>query len=355
MIEYKVATKSEYILINDFYNRIHKTNRTIEQFNWEFNEGPKGNGIYIYAWDTEEKQVVGTQGAILLDVVDQEGTKILTAKSEDTLVDPNYRGKNIFNNMYDMLFEKCIERGVFSIWGFTTAIKPFIKMGFEVPWSHSQTLIVNKIIPAYKHLVSLNPANNLKSKIKIFGLVTFSKLTSFKVISKKINGFEIIKNQELGVENLLMTIIKSDSKPVYCLDQNAEYQKWRMFNNPHFYKVESYSIYKDKAVYGTFVANITKENTAYISQSILSSNLTSNEKTEFIQYCTSALFKSGITVIRNWNFNHTKYNQDELNNYIKSGYIHLERGVPFVWKKLNENKLNPENFIVFRTASEGTI
>ena len=44
------------------------------------------------------------------------------------MVDPQYRGQNIFNNIYDFLFEKCLESGINVIWGYTAAKKPFQKI-----------------------------------------------------------------------------------------------------------------------------------------------------------------------------------------------------------------------------------
>ncbi len=143
MINYVVATEEDYKSINDFYNRLHNSDRSIEQFRWEFHNGPVMTGIYIIAKDTEKDTVIGSQAVIPINLVTANGEIILSGKSEDTLVDPNYRGKRIFNNMYEMLFDECTKAGINYIWGFTTAKKPFLKMDFEIPWSHSQTLIVN--------------------------------------------------------------------------------------------------------------------------------------------------------------------------------------------------------------------
>ena len=51
MVTYRLATPDDYEKINSFYNRIYQSNRTIEQFLWEFNDGPFGRSIYVIAED----------------------------------------------------------------------------------------------------------------------------------------------------------------------------------------------------------------------------------------------------------------------------------------------------------------
>jgi GNAT superfamily N-acetyltransferase len=200
MIEYIVATENDYQAINDFHNRLYQKNRTIEQFRWEFHDCPARTGIYIIAKDTEKNTVIGTQAVIPIELITDKGEIILSGKSEDTLVDPEYRGKRIFNNMYEMLFDECTKAGINYIWGFTTAKKPFRKMNFEIPWDQAQTLMVNKIIPAYKYFSSLNAKNSFKDKIKILALSYISKIKTLTVKKiKSINGYDIRNEKALDV------------------------------------------------------------------------------------------------------------------------------------------------------------
>src|ERR1035437_8870639 len=132
MVIYKQAKEDDYKKINDFFNKIYSANRTIEQFYWEFHNAPAGRAIYIIAED--DGKIIGTQCAIPIYLENSIGEKILSGKSEDTLVDPLYRGQNIFYKLYDVLFEKCLENKIKILWDFTTAYKPFKKMGFEIPY-----------------------------------------------------------------------------------------------------------------------------------------------------------------------------------------------------------------------------
>jgi len=356
MIEYLIATEKDYKDINNFYNRLHNSNRTIEQFRWEFHDGPVMNGIYIIAKDTEKNIVIGSQAVIPINLITADGTIILSGKSEDTLVDPNYRGKRIFNNMYEKLFEECTKTGINYIWGFTTAKKPFLKMDFEIPWSHSQTLIVNNPIESYKYLASLNKNNTLIDKTKILGLSMVSKLKGFslKAISKN-SGYEIKEEKALNVLDLTKEVIQKNGDDSFGIYQDEAYQKWRFYNNPNLETIDSFTITHNGRLVGTFISNTNKEKIAYIAQCLLSPSLSPEAKKEFISYCTLQLYNNGVHLIRNWNFIHTPINNQEIKDFEASGYIHLERGVPFVWKTQIDKGLSVSNFVISRIASEGTI
>ncbi|MFZ1676711.1 MAG: GNAT family N-acetyltransferase, partial [Saprospiraceae bacterium] len=129
----------------DFYNLINNDNRDKEKFLWEFYNAPAGKAIYVIAKDADTQKIIGSQCAIPVDLITQTGDIIHTGKSEDTLVHPDYRGLNIFENMYSMLFEKCRESGIKYLWGFTSAKKPFLRLGFTIPFDHSQSLMVLNI------------------------------------------------------------------------------------------------------------------------------------------------------------------------------------------------------------------
>ena len=58
MVNYRLAEEKDYESINAFYNKMYSASRTIEQFYWEFHNGPFGAAIYVVAVD--EDKIVGT-------------------------------------------------------------------------------------------------------------------------------------------------------------------------------------------------------------------------------------------------------------------------------------------------------
>src|SRR5882757_10267707 len=92
--------------VNEVYNSAYGNIRPRAFFEWEFLHAPSGRAVYVIAEDLERKgnKVIGRQSAIPLYFVNGAGHRILTAKSEDTFVHPEYRGHKLFDKMYDILF-----------------------------------------------------------------------------------------------------------------------------------------------------------------------------------------------------------------------------------------------------------
>ena len=63
-------------------------------------------------------RAVGIQALIPIAMIDAKEV-FWTAKLEETLVDPAYRGSRVFIQMYEKLFRYAEEHGLVSIWGFT--------------------------------------------------------------------------------------------------------------------------------------------------------------------------------------------------------------------------------------------
>lgn len=85
-------------------------------------------GILVGAWDGA--RLAGTQGFIPT-AAKLGGEEVLSVKSELTLVDSRYRGQGLFDGMYKLGLELCAAAGIACAWGFTSAVKPFQKAGFD--------------------------------------------------------------------------------------------------------------------------------------------------------------------------------------------------------------------------------
>ena len=84
---------------------------------------------YLFASFDNEK-VIGCEGYISYNLL-KDGEKILTHRSERTYVDPNYRGKKIFENLIKNCDKSAVKDQSLFCWGATSALKPFAKAGFE--------------------------------------------------------------------------------------------------------------------------------------------------------------------------------------------------------------------------------
>ena len=339
MVTYRLADSEDYEKINAFYNRFYNTDRTTEQFWWEFHNCPFGKSIYVIAEDNGK--IVGTNCVIPIDIITSDKKIIRSGKSEDTLVAPQYRGQRIFYNIYDFLFNKCKEANIQVIWGFTSAKKPFKKLGFEIPYDHQQGLAVNHIWKSYRYLASLNNKNKTIDKIKILGLCLLSKakitgtLNLFKKTTlqiEKVNKF-VSNVDELILENL-MKVNNS-----FAIHQTSDFQEWRIYDNPNYFKTHTYCVHQNKKLVALVIFNSHQNSIAYVCQSTFRSELAHVEKVKILRSVTKMLFNEGITLIRTWSF-HTNS---------------LNRGIGLVWKELGDTGLKPEKFILSRIATQGTI
>ncbi|SFT91231.1 Acetyltransferase (GNAT) domain-containing protein [Lishizhenia tianjinensis] len=354
MVTYRIATPDDYENINNFHNRIYKKNRTMEQFYWEFHNGPFGASIYVIAED--EGKVVGTNCVIPIDLITAENKIIRSGKSEDTLVDPDYRGQKIFYKIYDFLFEKCREANIEVIWGFTAAKKPFKNLEFEIPFDHQQSLAVNKIWKSYLYLAGLNPQNKFMDKLKIFGLCTLSKFKTLGKLGTNKSKFDIKVYDTLteGVDELIFEGLQQ-SRENFAILQSANFQQWRIYDNPNYFKTHTYGIYEQEKLIALMVFNSHENGIAYLCQASFRGKLSDTEKANIIKSVTARLFKSGISAVRTWMFDTNPLNKEEAELFQTAGYVHLNRGIGFVWKELTQTGVNPKNFIVSRMATQGAI
>lgn len=349
--------------VNEFHNSIYKDDRDVSKFVWEFHNAPAGPAIYVIAKDVNTQKIVGTQCAIPIELVTGKGNKILTAKSEDTLVHPDYRGLNIFENMYNLLFDECKKAGIQTIWGFTAARKPFIRLGFETPYSHSQSLMVVNILSSYSYLSGLNPKNTFFSLMKISGLCVLSKINSIKRIfisEKAFQGILLSEDKKLVNDNTFLIQSILDKFPdSFMIDQNSGFMTWRFTENPYPNKLFSISYSKGSEEIANLVFNHHKNGVWYLVQDLYSKNITQIQRVAIFNKAIRLLLASRnnkVKLVRTWDFSHNDYNRQEVAIRKKNGFIHLNRGIYFVWKDLTgTNQLKSENFILSRIASQGVI
>jgi len=342
--------------VNEFYNFIYSNNRSKEEFEWEFFSAPAGKAIYIIAQDTDTKKIVGIQSAIPITLITADNITILSAKSEDTLVHPDYRGLKIFEQMYELLFALCIEEKIEYIWGFTNAKKPFIRLGFTIPYNHSQSIFVVNPLPSYHYLAALNEKNGIVSNVKIFMLCLFAKTKSLaRNWSKKSTDeytFLVSEKPEVSANNL-GTIIDEG----FMIDQNSAYVDWRIKNNPYHKVVFQVTAYLKNQVVGTIYFNQHKNGVWYLIDDKYDLNVSQEDRVMLFHHAIRLLKKQHkVSLIRTWDFTHNAFGTDEIKVRTEVGFYHLDRGMSFVWKSLKEvDSLNVTDFILSRIASQGVI
>ena len=361
-IAISILNNSDIPEVIQFYNRIYKENRNEEKFKWEFFSAPAGKAIYIIAKDADTQKIIGSQCAIPIELITDKGEIILTGKSEDTLVDPDYRGLQVFEKMYALLFEKCRENGIKYLWGFTSAKKPFLKLGFSIPYDHSQSLMVIGILSAYRYLSALNSKNTFTSLSKIMGLCILAKFASYKRLIVGWKSPDKKFTSSLNDKSLLFdehNLVPTKRYNGFWIKQDSTFLLWRIAKNPYHDKIcNVYFLMKSKVV-ADLHFNHHKNGVWYLVNEAYSDVLTEKEKSILFNRSIELLLqkeKSAIKLIRTWDFTHNKHGRDEIKLRQKSGFVHLDRGISFVWKSLDDKEtLKATDFNLSRMASQGTV
>jgi len=353
----RLLEEHELHLANTFFNKIYNTNRLQKAFDWEFIDCPNGKAIYVAAIDDSiltETKIVGIQCAIPLMMLTSKGNKILTAKSEDTLVDPNYRGQDIFNKMYYLLFEECAKVNIKFIWGYTPAYKPFVKLGFNLDIKVQQLFVI-KPLQAFHFLTSLNSKNNFSSKIKILCLCFASKLLSTKLVFQRKYNFNFSISTDI-IESFTTqnSYFNNDENEQLFLLQNQEYFDWRIKNNLYSNSYESIDFIDENKNKSAQIIINKKGNVGYIEQVLFDNQLLKKEKLEILNTSVKILCKKDISLIRFLAFDANPTNKLEVELLQHIGFIKINRGNWFVWKGLDEKiNFSPNAVIQSRLYTKG--
>lgn len=353
-IEVRLARDDEYERINDLYNKAYGNIRPFQHFRWEFMDGPAGKAIYIIAVDKDKDQIVATQCAIPLYMSGPAGERILTAKSEDTYVDPAYRGLKIFDRLYEVLFKECKAAGIQTIWGFTYALKPFRKVGFDIPYSQLQGVYVNDIMKAYGILAGLNAENKLKQKLMIAGLCIASRLKAV-VSSTATDGYTI--HEELIRDKASAYPKQEWQNGTYTLWQDATYTQWRITDNPYPNEYHELTISRpDGTAVANVLVNVRRNGSGYIEQIILRDGTTAADVKAAARAAIAHLKKAGVSLIRFWGFDYNEPLRREVSILEGCGFIFIRKGTGFVWYDYNKDNaamIDPMRIHISRIYTQG--
>lgn len=361
-IEYSLLKSEDIDQVIDFYNSVHNSKRDRAKFEWEFSKSDAGESIYVIARDIKTQKIIGTQAAIPYLLETSGGDLILSAKSEDTLLDSKYRGLKIFDNMYSELILECQKRGICFLWGFTSAIKPFAKIGFEIPFVHSQTVLVFDILNSFYHLSSLNKNNNLYLKMKILGLSFFSKL-KFLVYNTFLNTrypknlSYYIGNDIDIINDVILKTIKPKNSQLFSLKKSSDFLHWRVTENPYAINSVYICIFLENKFPSLFVFSSNHLGIWSILDEMYSDDLSDSEKKMVLKKAIT-LLKSDknnkVDLLRTWEFNHNSYSKKMLLNKKMLGLTHIKRGISFVWLNLsNESNISVKDIVLSKLSSQG--
>ena len=228
------ATESHARELVDFHNKAYNSKRKPEDWLWQYKKYLPGKAVFVVA--KQNDRIIGTQAAMPYYLSVGE-SKVLTGKSENTLLLPEYRGKGIMENLYEYMADICTERGFRCLWGFTGAVKAFKRFKFSTQPLDLHWYRAGFNAP-YVVLHGLVQPDSLKRKILSTGawalryIKACPRAFSFPSFSE---DYSIIFSDDLSPEDISSMHKQeeghqSDSVRLHIDDA---FLRWRMQENPH--------------------------------------------------------------------------------------------------------------------------
>ncbi len=312
---------------NDFHNRAYASRRTLAQWRWQFDLLLGGKRPFIVA--KVGGRVVGTQALMPITMLDAAGD-ILTAKSEETLVDSSMRGKGVFQKMYEPLTAYALEQGVKAIWGFTPAHKAFEGIGFHVPDRTSQLVHPLSVRAAAAFGDSVGTGMRRVALSAAIGAASFVSAARVAMASDRSRGIrlQVLEQAPTEAGDLCREFVRGWGGATILRDQ--AYLTWRYYDNPAV-RATLLGAYRGETLVGWVAYSLDDAGIGYIVDAIVL-------RTEDAQQVLHALMlqavltlrAAGALAIRSWRLNAHPFDQLISKVARSLGFHLLRRGEPVV-------------------------
>lgn len=369
-MEIRLIADGEERLCNDFRNKIYGEHHTLRQWRWEFAENTYDRKPIPYAVIEDNGNIVGTQAFIPTRMIDRDGV-YWTAKSEATLLAPEYRGKHLFEKMYDLLFRYAEEHGFACIWGFTAAVRALAPLGFIFP-SKTEQLFMPFTTRSVTSMMGRDGHDDRKTfpaKAKI-GLALAATAGAQTISALKL----AIRRKHARGEIRVRTMTRADDQAgdlcrrfidhyggttVY---RDAQYMQWRLFDNPYARSIVK-GAYRDSELVGYAAYTLADDGMGYLVDIMAAADddrkIEDIVRTLLIEAAIGAR-NMGASGIRGWRVNDHPF--DKLVGKVAKtiGFYHIKRGFSFVLYNCPASKTRPDHtdgrdWYISRIFTEGVL
>lgn len=363
-VVFKRAKESDAQRCNAFYNRIYKIDRPLSGWLWEFTEHAENGSELPFILIEHEQAVVGTQAYIPLEMIDVEGV-FPTGKSEETLVDPSMRGKQMFRRLYEHLFEVSQQDSIHGLWGFTPAGKAFRKVGFKTPATVSQLFkpLSSDFVSHMRAAGAQKSGSSATTLWRIAGALAVGTSwfhRPFK-LDPLIDLVELSKAPDWA-EDISKAFIAEWGG--VSLHRSRQYCDWRFFRNPYA-QCRFWAVHENDTPVG-FVVTAMHADVLYVVDILLTSKTSSGvfEKatpsliTNVLKSLEKIAKNSHASGLRAWHGSNHPFALMILKSAKRLGWFHYRHGNEIVlWrnKGLSPNRLpeDPDQYYITRAFTEG--
>lgn len=236
--EYKEGDEAQ---INLLHNKEYGTNRGIEEWRWEFRDGPYGESILAVAEHNGE--IVGTQAQLPI-LLSYGGQEILSAKTEATHLKKGYRGQGILERLHNKCDELAAKRGMALFCGFDkeNVAKSHMRSQYQVPGKLRYLALVLDPSQTYQMFRDRIPADVKKCLPSQFAqkllllAFTLAGFLWFKARIRKMNPssrFRVLPITEADERLDAFWEVFCQKGNFYTIARTSKYLDWRIFRNPN--------------------------------------------------------------------------------------------------------------------------
>jgi GNAT superfamily N-acetyltransferase len=291
---------------NEFHNRAYGVRRTLSQWHWQFDRLLGGRRAFVVA--KENGRVVGTQALMPIIMNDAKGD-VLTAKSEETLVDSSMRGKGVFQKMYEPLMQLALSHGVKAIWGFTPAYKVFEGIGFIVPDRTSQLVypLSGRAAVAFGDVLGGGFRRTaMMAAISMASVVSAARIAIASKNNHEIR-LEILTHSPDQAEALCREFVHDWGGQTILRDK--AYLQWRYYENP-VVRATLLGAYRGDALVGWVAYSLDEQSLGYIVDAMV---LRTHDVRQILRLLilqvVMKLRAGGAVAIRGWHLNNHPFDQ----------------------------------------------
>lgn len=297
---------------------MYQSNRSLDDFKWLVEDNPAGRAILFIA--IMEGRVVGMQSLIPYVFV-QNGRRVLTYKSEDTLVEKSLRGKGIFSKLYEMVHTYA---GEMLVWGMTD--KKEILERVNMPSSERLTIVISVKKPSL-----IGDKKGLHRFVAKTMFYTYLYLkSSFKsknvksdFIQREINS-EDYNSQDLATFFKKMTV--QNPKILYPV-MDSNYLKWRLTDNPNLKMYKIVASYQDDGSIAICSILGFEGKSAYWQSFYALPHITADEKIGHIVYWREKIFDLKINLVHSWLFECNPSVKNVKDIFYQAGFSKVREGL----------------------------
>lgn len=364
VVQVRLVDISEKRICNHFYNSIYRKRRTLRQWEWEFEQNTFQKSPIPFAAAFDKGRIVGTQALIPIRMIDKNGT-FWAAKSEETLVDPNYRGQRIFERMYELLFEYARENNFSSIWGFTPATKAFERLNFAIAGKTKQLFMPfsQKALPILLRKAEGIERNLLKSTIVKAANLLAQPLSSIRVAfgARTLKGVEVRTITESSDQfgELSERFVKQHGG--VTIHRDGSYVHWRIFNNPYIRSIVK-GVFFENEMLGWAAYALGDDGMGYLVDIIVPGDDDHFESDELVRIllleAVIGARNMGALAIRGWHVNNHPFDRILARAAREIGFYKINRGHAFVLHSLSSERGETisesfDNWYITRIFTEG--